>query len=71
MEHEAVEMIADPSGAGIEVVDPVARFFGAVCDGVFTFDYNSCIGLPFVDFLLPKRQLHGFEDYLQQVKKRQ
>lgn len=71
MEHEASEMASDPLAnySRPEIVDPVVRYFGAICNGQFTFDYNACTGWPFVDFMLPAaaRNRQGFKDYLHQV----
>ena len=69
MEHELTEMAGDPSGRSFEIVDPVARYFGEVVNGQFSFDYSDFAGTPFVDFILPPRDRRatGFSDYLKQV----
>jgi hypothetical protein len=69
MEHETTEMIGDPTGRGREIVDSVAQYFGAINDGGFSFDNDSFVASPFVDFLLPLKaaKYAGFSDYLAQV----
>jgi len=69
MEHETTEMIGDPTGKGREIVDSVAQYFGVINDGSFSFDYDSFVAPPFVDFLLPPKAAKraGFSDYLAQI----
>jgi hypothetical protein len=70
LEHETTEMIADPYPfAHQEIVDSVAEHFGAICDGLFNYDYNCAGGYPFTDFLLPvgERAAYGHADFLKRV----